>query len=134
MKKSVRLLMAAAAISLVGLNSCDNSVNPPNETDVREKFVASWSCVEAGGAAYPVTITLDPNNSSQVLIGNFHFLGTGIKATAIPTTSAITIPSQDLCSITFNGSGTLVTANKINLHYYANNHSTIDTISATYTK
>jgi hypothetical protein len=134
MKKLSKLLIAAALLSLVGLSSCDNSVNPPNETDVRAKYVASWSCVEAGGMTYPVTITLDPNNSTQVLIGNFHFFGSSVNAAAIATSNALTLASQEICSNTIHGSGTLVNSNKINMKYYVNNHTTIDTITATYTK
>jgi hypothetical protein len=134
MKKSAKFIMAVALISLVALDSCNKSDNPPDNTDVRTKFVADWSCVEQGGMTYPVSISLDSNNSSQVLIGNFHFFGSGIKATAIATSNALTIPTQEICSNTVHGSGTLVNSNKINMLYYVNNHSTIDTVSATYTK
>jgi hypothetical protein len=135
MTRSTKILIFIGIIALFGLNSCDpNADNPNTDEDVRAKFVATWTCVEAGGMSYPVTITLDPSNSTQVLIGNFHFLGANEKAKAIATSNSLTIGSQELCSNTIHGSGILVNANKITLLYYVDNHSSIDTVNATYTK
>jgi hypothetical protein len=135
MKKSLKIFLSACIIALFGLSACDPTVTGPDNTDdVRTKYVAAWSCVETGGMTYPVTISLDQTNSTQILIGNFHFLGANEKAKAIATTNNITIPSQELCANTISGSGTLVNSNKITLLYYVNNHSTIDTVHATYTK
>ena len=134
MKKSFKLLPLAVFLALLSLNACDPNADNPDNTDVRAQYVATWTCAEQGGMTYPVIITLDSSNSTQILMDNFHYLGAGHKAMAIATTNNLTLPSQELCANTINGSGTLVNANKITLLYYVNNHSTIDTINATYTK
>jgi hypothetical protein len=134
MKNILKFMLAASFISLVTLNSCDPNGDNDPDVDVRTKFVSDWSCVEQGGPAYPVTISLDPNNSAQVLINNFHLLGVSEKAYAIATTSTLTIPSQEIANNTVNGSGTLVSENKINLTYTVNDHSQTETFNATYTK
>jgi hypothetical protein len=135
MNKSLKYLLMACIIALSFLNSCDTSVNDPNtDQDVREKYVAKWLCIELNGPTYEVTISIDPSNSTQILIGNFHLLGASAKAYAIATSNNITIPSQEICGNTVNGSGTLVNANKINVQYTFNDHSSTLTVNATYTK
>lgn len=129
-----KFILAAGIIILATLNACDPNDTPAPDEDVREKYTGQWSCVEQGGAAYYVNISLDPGNSTQILISNFHFFGTGESAYAIPTTSTLTIPSQDIAGNTVNGSGNLVSNNKINLTYYVNDHSQTETVNATYTR
>lgn len=133
MKKSFIFPLVALILTIICFASCETTV-PDDNQNVREQYVAPWNCTEQSGMSYPVTITLDANNSTQVLIGNFHYLGTNEKAYAIATTNNLTIPSQEICSNTINGGGTLNNANKITMKYYVNNHSTIDTVNATYTK
>jgi hypothetical protein len=135
MKKRLKIFFFIGILAIAGLSGCDPNVDGPDNTDdVRTKYVASWTCSETGGMSYPVTITLDPANSTQVLLGNFHFFGASYQARAIATSNNLTLSSQELCGNTINGSGTLVNANKITMLYYVNNHATIDTINATYTK
>jgi hypothetical protein len=133
MKTFFRFASAALLLSILTLVACED-IDDPDGTDVREKYVSTWTCQESGGISYPVTITLDEANSTQILIANFHYLGSAEKAYAIATTNNITIPSQELCGNTINGSGTLDNPNKITMKYYVNNHSTIDTVNATYSK
>jgi hypothetical protein len=133
MKTTIKILSALFVLSMLVFAACEDP-NGPDEGDVREKYVATWTCTEQGGMTYPVTISLDANNSSQVLIANFHYLGNTEKAYAIATTNNLTLPTQDVCGNTINGSGTLVTASKITLKYYVDNQTTIDTVDATYTK
>lgn len=133
MKTLIKFASAALVLAMLSLVACEVT-DDPDGTDVRDKYVSTWTCTESGGLSYPVTITLDESNSTQILIANFHYLGAAEKAYAIATTNNITIPSQELCANTISGSGTLDNPNKITLKYYVNNHSTIDTVNATYTK
>jgi hypothetical protein len=134
MKTINKITAAAFTLALMTFVACEDP-DVPDEGDVREKYVASWTCTEVGGMPpYTVTISLDPSNSSQVLLGNFHYFGAGEHAKAIATANNLTIPSQELCANTISGSGTLTTTTKITMKYYVNNHSTIDTVNATYTK
>lgn len=121
-------------IVFVGLNSCDKTSNDPPSTDTRAQYVGSWTCTESALVNYPVTITLDTSNSSQILIHNFHLLGTTSKAYAIATQNNLTLPTQAILSYTIHGSGDLVNGNKITMKYYVNNLTDIDTINAVYTK
>jgi hypothetical protein len=133
MKKFIYVLSTLFVVSLLGLSSCDEPVNP-DDTDARASYTYTWTCTETGGMTYPVTISLDPSNSAQVLLANFHYFGANEKAAAIATTNNLTFPSQEVCANTITGGGTLNNNNKITLKYYVNNHSTIDTINAIYTK
>jgi len=133
-KKYIYFLSAAFVVFMLGLSACEDPNLNPDDTDVRAKYTYTWTCVEEGGMSYPVTITLDAANSTQVLIANFHYFGSSEKAAAIATANNLTLPSQEVCANTINGSGTLVSASKVNMKYYVNNHSTIDTVNATYTK
>ena len=133
MKKYLSILTAALVLSMLGVASCDDPT-VPDDTDPRAKYTFTWTCAESGGLTYPVAITEDPANSSQVLLANFHYFGNSEKAHAIATSNNLTLPSQELCNNTISGSGTLVNAEKITMKYYVNNHSTIDTVNAVYTR
>ncbi len=133
MKSLIRFIFPAFLLGLLFLAACEDP-DGPDDGDVRAKYTFTWTCSESGGMNYPVTITEDPSNTTQVLIANFHYLGNSEKAYAIATSNNLTIPSQDVCGNTVNGSGTLVNANKITLRYYVNNHVDIDTVDASYTR
>ncbi|MEI6124408.1 MAG: hypothetical protein WCQ95_12360 [Bacteroidota bacterium] len=133
MKDQKYNIILFVVISILGLYSCEKTTNDP-PTDVRDQYVGSWSCSESPLINYPVVIRLDSNNSTQILISNFHLLGSNAKAYAIATINNLTLPSQVISGNTFNGSGTLVNANKFTLKYYVNNLTDIDTVNATYTK
>jgi hypothetical protein len=134
MKKYISYLSFLLLLGLGVLSSCDENVTNPTDTDVRSKYAFTWTCQEIGGMSYPVTITKDPNNSTQVLMANFHYLGNDQHAIGIPTATTLTIGSQELCGNTIHGNGTLVNDNKITLKYYVDNHSSVDTVEATYSK
>jgi len=117
----------------LGLNSCDKTTNDP-PLDVRAQYIGSWTCTESPTVSYPVTISLDSTNSSQIFIHNFHLFGINEKAYAIATQNNLTLPNQAILSHTIHGSGDLVNNNKITLKYYVNNMTDVDTINAVYTK
>ena len=117
------------------LNSCQKD-NGTTDADARTKFVGSWFCVEQSTLSYTVNISLDPSNSSQILLANFHYQGDSEKAYATATTSSFTIPNQGMCNnaIHVSGTGNFISDNKLTLVYYVNNQTDVDTIHATYTK
>jgi hypothetical protein len=120
---------------VIFITSCQKD-NSPTDTDVRTKFTGSWFCLEKSGLSYTVDISLDPSNSSQILLANFHYQGNGEKAYATATSSSFTIPYQGMCNnaIHVNGTGNFINDNKLTLVYYVNNQTDVDTIQATYTK
>jgi hypothetical protein len=132
MKKSVKIILGFLLISFIGLSSCEETNIDP-ETDPRAQYLGSWSCTESLGI-YPVTISLDPSNSTQILIHNFHLFGANEKAYAIATQNNLTLPTQSILSNTIYGSGVLVNNNKITLKYYVNDSTDIVTVNAIYTK
>jgi hypothetical protein len=134
MRRSIVLLFFIVfQLSILILSSCDKTNNDP-PADVRTPFLGAWTCNEVLLGNYPVYISLDSTNSSQVLIQNFHDFGSNEKAYAIATQNSLTLPTQVILNNTFYGSGTLVNNNKITMKYYVNNHTDIDTINAVYTK
>jgi hypothetical protein len=132
MKKSVKILFGFLLMGILGLSSCEE-LNTDPDTDPRAQYLGSWTCNESG-VNYTVTIGLDPSNSAQILINNFHYFGANEKAYAIATQNNVTIPTQAILSNTIYGSGDLVNNNKITIKYYVNNQTDIDTINAVYTK
>lgn len=133
MKSLVKYIAILLTLCIFTLISCDKTNNNPDE-DVRSSYLGTWTCTETSGMNYSVTVTLDQSNSTQVLIGNFHFFGAAEKVYAIATANNLTLPSQTICSNTVHGSGSLINANKFTMKYYVNDQADIDTVNATYTK
>lgn len=113
--------------------SCEKTDDTPG-TDPRSQYIGTWTCQESPSINYPVTITIDSSNSTQIFMNNFHYFGANEKAYAIATTNNLTIPTQVILSHTVYGSGTLVNSKKITIKYYVNNQTDVDTINAAYTK
>lgn len=124
------------------LHSCDTDedINEPT-ADPRDKFVGAWNCQETssinkkGSSSYTVNISLNPNNSSQILLENFYQLGFGIKLYAIVANNNATIPEQTTSGFAVKGSGNYNTStDKINWTYYVNDGADIDSCTAVYSK
>lgn len=131
MKPGFYLIFLISIVFALFIISCEETNNDP-DTDPRAQYLGTWTCTEA--ATYSVVISLDPSNSSQILIKNFHMFGSNESAYAIATSNNLTLPYQTILNNTVNGSGTLINNNKINMKYYVNNQTDIDTINAVYTK
>jgi hypothetical protein len=133
MKTVLKISSIVSMILLAGLFAC----NPDDggvDSDMRVKYTGDWTATESGGISYPVTITLDASNSTQVLLYNFHYFGQNEKAYAIATASALTFPSQVICGNTINGSATYVSSSKITLQYNVNDQANNTAFSVTYSK
>ncbi|MGB4094904.1 MAG: hypothetical protein WBJ99_03610 [Bacteroidales bacterium] len=117
------------------LTSC---VDDNEEEDIREYFAGTWKCREINtGFAYNVIIKIDSTTQTYIKLYNFHQFGSNEKVSAIVSDLAIDIPSQLTCNNTINVRGSGVMQNNkttINLDYYVNDGSTLDTITAVYTK
>ena len=92
--------------------------------DVRDKFTGTWRFTETPVAKSPdaisftVTISYDPNNSSQVLLRNFANIGGQYAPYGIVTSSRITIPLQEVApGFMLSGSGTLSGSNSMDWEY-----------------
>lgn len=139
MKKIFRYLFVLAFLTSI-LVSCDpDDNNPPDNTDARDKFVGSWTCVENssqnGTSTFTVTISLNSGNSTQIYLANLYQLGTSQKFYAVIAGNSATIPSQTLNNFTINGSGTMSSTNtKIDWSYNVNDGADIDNCTAVFSK
>jgi hypothetical protein len=140
MKNFFGKLAGVAVLSLM-IYSCapeKDDAAAPTTTDPKQKWIASWSCTETPKQGSPSTFTVhivDSSAADYVKIENFYNIGFQNKAYATVSGSSITIPSQNLSS-SFNvhGSGTMVSNTSITMNYYVSDGSSIDTISAVFTK
>jgi hypothetical protein len=143
MKKIIyKICIVASMVSLIIACAKDDSTdNSSTPTDPRTKFTGSWLCKETshinGTSTYPVTISLNSGNSTQIFMSNFYQLGSSIQTYGVVANNNITIPSQAVGS-NFHVSGTGIMPSSgtttINWNYYVNNGADIDTCTAVYTK
>lgn len=95
-------VLIVVALSTV-MTSCEtDTFYEDDPSDTRNEYVGIWRFTEGGyknglSQSYIVTISLDPNNSSQVLLDNFGNPGnTDITVTGIVTSNSIVVSSQSL--------------------------------------
>jgi hypothetical protein len=60
----------------------------------RDKYIGSWRCQDADGAAYIATISSDSSNLTQVIIKNYYSLNGTV--TAVVTEGTITVNNQKM--------------------------------------
>lgn len=116
------------------LSSCtlEDDVNPIN-SDVRDKFVGTWTLTESlisRSIGYQIQINYDLTNSAQVKITNFGNLGSTKIVTGLATSSRIVVGSQDVSGIIIEGTGTLITSNKMSWEYSVNGGGDLDHFEA----
>jgi len=135
------LLFFAILVSFVGSCTPDEDGDNGNTyVDPRDKFTGSWKCTEMsrqfGSQTYNVNISLNPQNSTEILIANIYHFGYDEKARAITSNNSATIPLQPICNNTNNirGSGMFSGNNQINWTYYVDDGADIDTCNAVYTR
>ncbi|MFO7977135.1 MAG: hypothetical protein R6U64_00630 [Bacteroidales bacterium] len=140
MKKYYRLLLLPLAFSLFLMQGCIDELGEDPFADPMEKFLGTWNVEESStiygdGFVYTVSITPNPQNSSEVLISNFYYQGDNVQARALIAGNVITIIEQSICddSIIVKGSGTWISG-RINLQYTANTGADLDEVSAVYTR
>jgi hypothetical protein len=132
----IKLLMTLSIGVILFSTSCELD-NDPITSDPRDNFTGTWTVNETsslyGTNNYTVTISYDPNNSTQVLISNFYHFGMEFNAYAITTINSITIPQQEVCNHNVQGTGQR-DKNKITWNYTVNDGADLDQVSAVYTK
>ena len=118
----------------------EDPISPSISIDERDKFIAYWIVNEnsatAGANSHTVNIVKSTSAVSEVLINNFS--GLSVSARASVNNNILTIPYQAIGSPTVigfaKGSGTLTSANIINMTYTTTIASSKDSSSAIYTK
>ena len=101
MKKS-KLIIAITIMVALGLNSCEEILDGNTIDDLE----GQWSVIEntqkkkkSTEDAFQVYISVDPDNSSKVIIENFYALGWGVSfVRANYSNGTLTIPRQTFAS------------------------------------
>ena len=132
MKRTITGLVLFAFLTIV--LSCTDEFDPNDLTDARDAFLGTWSVSESCAKdTYSVTIIKDPSNSSQIIIQNFwHITNCSDPPYAIIAGSNLVMPTQDICSESFevNGSGK-IKKGKITMTYSVNDGADLFNCSAT---
>lgn len=132
MKRTIFGLTILAIILL--FNGCTDELDPTDLADDRDAFLGIWSISESCAKdTYSVTIIKDPDNSSQVIIQNFwHISNCANPPYAIIAGSNMVMPTQDICSESFevSGSGKLEKG-EITMTYSVNDGADLFNCSAT---
>lgn len=100
MKKIINFSLFLASITILLISACE-PVDNPTDGDPRDSYVGEWQFYETTKStenqSYIVAIIKDPNNSSQVILGNFGGSGVNnISAKGIVTSSQIVVSSQQM--------------------------------------
>ncbi len=135
LKKPVWLFASKALFLLFLLHSCSTE-NDQIFIDPVEKFIGKWKCEEesevyGSGYVFDVVITVNPENSSEILIANFYHQGMNEKAKALVTGNIITIMEQTICddTIIIKGSGHFKNG-EVHMDYTANDGADLDHVTA----
>jgi len=114
--------------------------NPDDDEllDARDKFTGNWNCTETATQnpnpiTFSINITKDELTENEVNIFNIYHLGMDEKARALVNVNNINIPSQIVCNMTIQGSGSY-SQNKITILYYVNDGADIDTVNAVFNR
>jgi len=111
MKTSVLTILFALAITSLFFIGCEPLDEDTTSDDPRDKYVGEWQFIESfkstEGNSYLVSISKDPDNSSQVILGNFGNPGSqSITVTGIATSTQIVVTSQKMSNgWTIEGTG-----------------------------
>lgn len=91
------IMLASASLFFIGCEPVDDNTT---SDDPRDSFTGDWMFLESfkstESQSYMVTISKDPNNSSQVILENFANAGPGISVTGIATSTQIVVSSQKM--------------------------------------
>lgn len=91
------IMLTSASLFFIGCEPVDDNTT---SGDPRDSFVGDWMFLESfkstESQSYMVTISKDPNNSSQVILENFANAGAGISVTGIATSTQIVVSSQKM--------------------------------------
>jgi hypothetical protein len=92
-------LLISALVSIL-YSGCE-PVDENTSGDIRDPYVGEWQFIESfkstEGQSYIVTISLDPVNSSQIIIGNLGNPGSqNITVKGIVTSNQVVVSSQSM--------------------------------------
>ncbi len=97
-------------ILFLSFSSCiDEPAQPASEKEIIDNISREWNCSEdEGGFNFDFTAVISPDgtNSKQVLINNFHKIGTNLSVYVIVNQDlTLEIPEQTIGTQVFKGTG-----------------------------
>lgn len=136
MKRKITYILSFFILIILFLTPSCLPDEDPIEEDPRDKYLGAWLCTESTSISYTVTVSKDPANSTQILLNNFHHLGTDEDVFTLVAGNSLQIITQNVCSGTMEVSGDAIleTPSRISFQYYVNDFADIDTIQAIYSK
>ncbi len=121
---------------VLALTGCEPEPNEIPDQDYRDDFVGTWIADDSPAKStlntYEVTISKDPNNSSQVILYNFHQSNESVSG--LVTSNRINVTSALVNEETINGEGKLIGNNTIQWDYSVNDGADLIEWTATYTR
>lgn len=103
----------------------------------RDNYLGTWSVsdqeVPITKNNYTANITADQNNSSQVVINNFHQFGSGFNVLGVVSGKNLTIGTQTVAGVSVYGDGELKN-NTLTITYFTDDGADINKYVAVYTK
>ena len=119
MKKAFLFFIFLAAVTSYLFVGCELPADDTSGDDPRDAYVGEWQFYESfakstENQSYLVTITKDPDNSSQVILGNFANSGSNsISAKGLVTSTQIVVSSQKMSNnMIVDGNGKFTDKNK----------------------
>lgn len=137
MKKQHIFPFLIIALAAMFFSACALDEDDP-DADFRSNFIGTWRFNESEAksdlAFYTVIISIDPQNSSQVLLKNFGNVGDFHSAYGIVTATRITVTSQNIASLTLSGTGNLLSNSLMAWSYSINDGADLIHYTATANK
>ena len=122
------------------LFSCEDLFEPPESSDVRDKIVDVWTCLENSqifksiAGSYTVEISKSETDSIRVYIENFYNLDRTKGVYATMNNKKLTITNQNIDDFIINGTGTI--SNNYNVIEWTYSvelpNGEVDNVTATY--
>jgi hypothetical protein len=94
------------------LVSCTNEepLLTQDTEDPRDKFIGSWNVREETGnmvtGNYISVVTINPNNTSQIIINNIYNLSSTAIISALVANNSLSISQTSITGISISGNGT----------------------------
>ncbi len=132
MKLNNLLFHAIIILSIFFMQSCAPTTD--DETEDRNSYVGTWSVSDQSSRLnYIVTITINPSNSTEILLNNFADLNT--TAVGLVIGRSVVIDNQQLgTEYSVNGSGSYINSRQLEFNFSLNNGIDIESRVASFTK
>jgi hypothetical protein len=113
------LLVICSSLLIISCAPEDNT--SPTPTDVRDKWIGTYTCEETENASnvttFDISIRKNTATTDGLIISNFYNIGSQYNLNATLSGTSISINQQTLNGFTITGSGTTSGATKMNFNY-----------------